>query len=166
MRVDTSDKRRETTWDCGGRKQRSPSASFPGRNECSGTHCSLIEQEEREDSSCQICHRVWDKRKDGGEDRAARTERESDRWRRKMADLLVLPKPAKSMQNGTGFSGKTGTYWACRKGKSGLSATERAVGKNARAALAKRKRNRAVCSEYQIMRGRESRWARAAPWRE
>ena len=32
-------------------------ASFPGRNECPGTHCSLIEQEEREDSSCQICHR-------------------------------------------------------------------------------------------------------------
>ena len=28
---------------------------FPGRNECPGTHCSLIEQEEREDSSCQIC---------------------------------------------------------------------------------------------------------------
>ena len=31
---------------------------FPGRNQCPGTHCSLIEQEEREDSSCQICHRV------------------------------------------------------------------------------------------------------------
>ena len=36
--------------------------------------------------------------------------------------------------------------------ESGLSATERAVGKNA-AAFAKRKRNRAVCSEYQVMRG-------------
>ena len=36
----------------------SSTASFPGRNECPGTHCSLIEQEEREDSSCQICHRV------------------------------------------------------------------------------------------------------------
>ena len=35
----------------------SSAASFPSRNECSGTHCSLIEQE-REDSSCQICHRV------------------------------------------------------------------------------------------------------------
>ena len=41
-----------------------------------------------------------------------------------MADLLVLPRPAKSVQSGAGFSGKTGTYWACRKGKSGLSATE------------------------------------------
>ena len=27
-------------------------ASFPGRNECPGTHCSLIEQEEKKDSSC------------------------------------------------------------------------------------------------------------------
>ena len=36
----------------------SSAASFSGRNECPGTHCSLIEQEEREDSSCQIGHRV------------------------------------------------------------------------------------------------------------
>ena len=42
--------------------------SYPGKNECPGTHCSLIEQE-REGSSCQICHRVSGKRKDGGEDR-------------------------------------------------------------------------------------------------
>ena len=69
-----------------------------------------------------------------------------------MADFMVLLRPAKSVQNGAGFSGKTGTYWACRIGKSGLSATERAVGKNAGATLAKRKRNRAVCPEYQIMR--------------
>ena len=68
-----------------------------------------------------------------------------------MADLLVLLRPAKSVQNGAGFSGKARTYWACRKGKSGLSATERAVGKNAGAALAKRKRS--FCPEYQIMRG-------------
>ena len=66
---------------------------------------------------------------------------------------MVLPRPAKSVQNGAGFSGKTETYWACRKGKSGLSATQREVGKNAGAALAKRKRNRAVCPEYQIIRG-------------
>ena len=36
----------------------SSAASFPGRNKCPGTHCSLIILEEREDSSCQICHRV------------------------------------------------------------------------------------------------------------
>ena len=44
----------------------SSAASFPEKNECPGTHCSLIEQE-REDSSCQICQRVVGKRKDGGE---------------------------------------------------------------------------------------------------
>ena len=60
----------------------SSAASFPGRNECPGTHCSQIEQEEREDSSCQICHRVWDKRKDVGEVRVPRTKRESDSRRR------------------------------------------------------------------------------------
>ena len=47
----------------------SSAALFPGRNEFPGTHCSLIEKEEREDSSCQICHRVSGRRKDGGEDR-------------------------------------------------------------------------------------------------
>ena len=61
----------------------SSATSFFGRNECPGTHCSLIEQE-REDSSCQICHRVSRKRKDGEDDRVARTERESDRSRREV----------------------------------------------------------------------------------
>ena len=32
-------------------------ASFSGKNECPGTHCNLIEQEDREDSSFQICQR-------------------------------------------------------------------------------------------------------------
>ena len=40
------------------RLARSSAASFPGRNECPGTHSILIEHEEREDSTCQICHRV------------------------------------------------------------------------------------------------------------
>ena len=51
----------------------SSAALFPGRNECLGTHCSLIEQK-REDSSCQIYQRVSGKRKDGEEDRVARKE--------------------------------------------------------------------------------------------
>ena len=59
----------------------SSAGSFPGRNECPGTQCNLIEQE-RVDSSCQICHRVSGTRKDRGEDRVARTERESDSRRR------------------------------------------------------------------------------------
>ena len=54
----------------------SSAASFPGRNECPGTHCSRIEQE-REDSSCQICHRVLGKRKDGGEDRRRDEKRQA-----------------------------------------------------------------------------------------
>ena len=32
-------------------------ALFPGTNECPVTHCSLIEQEKKEDSSCQISRR-------------------------------------------------------------------------------------------------------------
>ena len=31
----------------------SSAESLPRRNECPGTHCSLIEQEEKKDSSCQ-----------------------------------------------------------------------------------------------------------------
>ena len=42
----------------------------------------MCEQEERENSFCQICQRVSGKRKDGGEDGVARTERESDSRRR------------------------------------------------------------------------------------
>ena len=60
----------------------------------------------------------------GGENRSAtefevkgkmkeRNERESDRRRREMTDLLVLSRPAKSMQNAAGFSRKTLIYWAC-----------------------------------------------------
>ena len=106
----------------------SSAASFPGRNECPGTHCSLIEQKEREDSSFQICNRVSDKRKDGGEDRVVRTERESDRRRREE---------------------KWQTCWCCRDQQRACRMAQ---------ASAKRKRNRAVCPEYQIMRGeRESR---------
>ena len=51
----------------------------------------------------------------------ARIEQES--FRKEMADLLVVPRLTKSLQNDAGFSGKTRTSWACRKGKGGLSAT-------------------------------------------
>ena len=51
----------------------SSAASFPRINECPGTHCSLIVQEEREDSSCQ---RVCGKRKGEEEDRARVKEEE------------------------------------------------------------------------------------------
>ena len=42
---------------------------------------------EREDSSCQICHRIGGKRKDEGKDSVLRTKQESER--KEMADLLV-----------------------------------------------------------------------------
>ena len=82
----------------------SSAASFLGRNECPGTHCSLIEQEEREDrSATEFEIRGQNKSQIIGEEKrngrlvgAAETSKERE-------------------QNGAGFSGKTGTYWACRK---------------------------------------------------
>ena len=93
-----------------------------------------------------------------------------------MADLLVLLRSAKSVQNGTGFSRETGRYWACRKGKSGLSATERVVGKNAGAALAKKEKEQSRLSRVPDHEGGESqggesrtlvrkRGIRAGAWR-
>ena len=37
----------------------------------------------------------------------SRKEREPERIKREMRELLVLPRPAKCLQNGAGFSGKT-----------------------------------------------------------
>ena len=83
------------------------------------------------------------------------TERESDRRRREekwqtcrcrrdqQRACIMAQTSAEKLQH-------TGP---AEKGKSGLSATERAVGKYAGVSPAKRKRNRAVCPEYQIMRG-------------
>ena len=141
-------------------------ASFPGRNKCPGTHCSLIEQKEREDSSCQICHRVWDKRKDGGEDRAARTERESDR--RKGEE-------------------KWQSCWCCRGQQRACRMAQASAEKLERTGPAEKERVASVPQRKQLTRtpepplpkgtepsvqstrswgGRESRWARASPWRE
>ena len=109
----------------------SSAASFPGRNECPGTHFSLKEQEQIENSSARSARKIevkgrW-RRGQRGEDRL---ERESDKEEkgREVVDLLVLKK------------------------KGGLSATERAVGKCVKAAFAKRVRNKAVCVEHQIVR--------------
>ena len=51
----------------------SSAASFPGRNECPGTHCSLIEQEREARSATEF--QVKGKIEEG-------TEQESDRRRR------------------------------------------------------------------------------------
>ena len=45
-------------------------ASYLRGNECPGTHCSLILKGKTEDSSCQICQRVFGEKKNGEEDRA------------------------------------------------------------------------------------------------
>ena len=105
----------------------SSAASFPGRNECPGTHCSQIEQKERKDSSCQICHRVWDKRKDGGEDRVARTERESNRRRReeKWQTCWCYRDQQRACRMAQASAEKLEHTGPAEKGKSGLSATGR-----------------------------------------
>ena len=104
----------------------SSAPSFSGRNKCPGTHCCMIVKKEKENSSCQICRKVCGKRerrsKGQGDKHEARVgEKEKSR---EMADLLVLPRPAKGLQNGAGFSGKTSTNWACRKRKNGFSAAK------------------------------------------
>ena len=76
-------------------------ASLPEKNECPGTHCKLIVKGERKDSSCQMCQKVHDKKKI-----KQRTKPELER-KREIADLLVLPRPAESLQNGAGFRGST-----------------------------------------------------------
>ena len=73
-----------------------------------------------------------------------------------MEDLLVLLRPAKSLQNGAGISGKTRAYWACWKGRSGLIATERAVGKYARAASCQKEREQSRLSRSPDHKGGES----------
>ena len=58
---------------CALRPASSSAASFPGRNKCPGTHCSLIEQQEKEDGPCQS---DCGKRKDGAKDKVASVREE------------------------------------------------------------------------------------------
>ena len=78
----------------------------------------------------------------------ARTERESDR-REEMRNgrLVDAAETSKERSEWHRLQLKNLSISGLRKGKSGLSATERAVDKYAGAAFAKRKRNRAVCPE-------------------
>ena len=73
-----------------------------------------------------------------------------------MANLLVLPRPAKSMQDGAGFSKKLEHSRHAKK-VAVASVPQRVVGKYARAVLAKSKKNRAVCPKHQIVRWEKSR---------
>ena len=85
----------------------------------------------------------------------ARTERESDSRRReeKWQTCWCCRDQQRACRMAQTSAEKLELTGPAEKKKSGLSATERAVGKNAGAAFAKRKRNRAVCPKHQIMRG-------------
>ena len=75
---------------------------------------------------------IGEEKRNGGLVGAAETSKELKEWRRlQRKNLNIL---------------------GLLKGKSGHSAIERAIGKYAGGAFAKRKRNRAVSSGYQIMR--------------
>ena len=131
----------------------SSAASFPGRNECPGTHCSLKRRREKTapDRSAtefeirgKMEESTWwrgqNESQIGGEEKrngrlvsAAETSKERIEWRRLQRKNLNIV--------------------GLLKRKGGLSSIERAVGKDAGAALAKIKRNRAVSLKYQVMRG-------------
>ena len=51
--------------------------SFPGRNECPGTHCSLIEQERKQ--FVPDLPGNWNKRKDGEERTTVKKEKRNGR---------------------------------------------------------------------------------------
>ena len=81
----------------------SSAVSFLGRNECPGTHCSLIQQEEREDRSAtefEIKRRGQnesqiEEKRNGRLCGATETSKERAEWRRlqrKNLNILGLPK--------------------------------------------------------------------------
>ena len=83
----------------------SSTASFPKRNECPGTHCSLIVKEEREDSSCQrettVC-RGQSENPRGGEEKwqtcwYCRYQRRAWRIAQALAKNLEQTRPAKKI---------------------------------------------------------------------
>ena len=86
----------------------------------------------------------------------ARTERESDNRREKKWQTLWCCRDQQRACRMAHASAKKLEHTGPAKKE--RVATERAVGKYAGAALAKRKRNRAVCPEYQIMKRGESGW--------
>ena len=93
----------------------------------------------------------------------ARTERESDTKRK--GRLVGAAETSKERAEWRRLQWKNLNVLGLWKRKEWHRCHREAVGKYAGSAFAKRKRNRAVCPKHQIMRG-ESRWTRAAPWRE
>ena len=56
---------------------------------------------------------------------------------KKAADFLVLPRPAESFENVTGFSGKARTHWGCQIEKGWPRRHKASSGKDALASFAK-----------------------------
>ena len=124
----------------------SSAALFPRRNECPGTHCTEKtvfvrsarefevkgKMEKRTGWQGQSESQIEEEKRSGRLVGAAETSKEHAEWRRlQWKNLNIL---------------------GMLKRKKDLSATERAVGKYARAAFVKRKRNRAVCPKHQIVK--------------
>ena len=136
---------------------------FPVGNKSPGTHCSLIEQKRKKTAPARSATEF--------EIRGKMEERSG--WQGQNESEIVGEKKKNGRLVGAAETSKECAEW-CRLQQKNLNILgqlkrndwpqchrEKAVGKNARATFAKRKRNRAVCPEYQIMRGRESRWVRA-----
>ena len=77
----------------------SSAVSFPGRNECPGTHCSLIEQKEREERTGWRGHNEsqtgGEEKKNGRPVGAAEISKQRAEWRRlhrKNLNILGLPR--------------------------------------------------------------------------
>ena len=86
-----------------------------------------------------------------------KTERESDKRRREVADLLVLPRPAKSAQNGQASTEKLEHTGPAEKERVALVPQREQLASMPqpflpRAAFLKGK-GTTVCREHQIMRG-------------
>ena len=84
-----------------------------------------------------------------------RTERQSDsrKRERKWQTCWCCRDQQRACRMAQASAKKLEHTGPAEKERVGLSATERADGKNAGTALAKRKRNRAVCPKHQIMKG-------------
>ena len=86
-------------WSSTPRLANSSAASFSERNKCSGNHSSLIVLRKEKSLPATSAREILIKGK-----AEERTERELERRRRDMADLLVVLRPAESSQNGADFS--------------------------------------------------------------
>ena len=83
-----------------------------------------------------------------------------------MADLLVLPRPAKSVQNGAGFSGNNLNILGLLKRKEWPQCHRESSGKERRSRSCQKQKEKSGMSRVPNHEVRESRWARAAPWPE